>query len=140
MSTATDSLAKVPLFRDLDRKALERIERAIRPRSYKAGEVIVKEGDEGVGFYLISSGAVGVTKGGKDLNTLGAGDFFGEMALLEHHRRTATITASAPTECLVLPRADFVSELRANPDLGIELLAIVSRRLRELDEKLADLG
>ena len=135
-----DSLARVPLFQDLDRKALERIERAIRPRSFKAGEEIVKEGDEGVGFYLISSGAAKVTKGGKDLNTVKSGDFFGEMALLEHHRRTATITASEPTDCLVLPRADFVGELRANSDLSIALLSVMARRLRELDEKLADLG
>ncbi len=139
MSTA-DSLALVPLFRDLDRKSLERIERAIRPRSFKAGEEIVKEGDEGVGFYLITSGSVRVTKGNRDLSTLGTGDFFGEMALLEHHRRTATLTASEPTECLVLPRSDFVGELRANSDLAVALLAVMARRLRELDEKLADLG
>jgi CRP-like cAMP-binding protein len=133
-----ESLARVPLFRDLNRKTLERIERAARPRSFKAGEEIVKEGDEGVGFYLITSGAVGVTRGGTQLNTLRVGDFFGEMVLLEHHRRTATVTASEPTECLVLLRSDFVSELRANSDLAIALLAVMARRLRELDEKLAD--
>ncbi len=138
MSTTMDSFAHVPLFRDLDRKALERIERAARQRSFKAGEAIVKEGDEGVGFYLIASGKVSVTRGGTQLNTLGAGDFFGEMALLDNHRRSATVTATEPTECIVVHRADFVAELRANPDLAIDLLALMSRRLRELDEKLGE--
>lgn len=138
MSTTMDSFAHVPLFRDLDRKALERIERAARQRSFKAGEAIVKEGDEGVGFYLIASGKVSVTRGGTQLNSLGAGDFFGEMALLDNHRRSATVTATEPTECIVVHRADFVAELRANPDLAIDLLALMSRRLRELDEKLGE--
>lgn len=138
MSTTMESLARVPLFRDLNRKALERVERTARARAFRAGEEIVKEGEEGVGFYLITSGSVSVTRGGVQLNTLGAGDFFGEMALLDNHRRSATVTASEATECLVLHRADFVAELRANPDLAIELLAHISRRLRELDEKLGD--
>lgn len=138
MSTTMDSLARVPLFRDLNRKALERVERSARPRSFGTGDEIVKEGEEGVGFYLITSGRVSVTRGGAHLNTLGAGDFFGEMALLDNHRRSATVTASEPTECIVLHRADFVAELRANPDLAVELLALMSRRLRELDEKLGE--
>ena len=138
MSTTADSLGRVPLFRDLDRRAIERIERAARPRSFAAGEAIVKEGDEGVGFYLINKGNVSVSRGGTQLNTLGAGDCFGEMALLEHHRRTATVTATEPTDTTVIHRADFVAELRAHPDLAIELLSVMSRRLRELDEKFGD--
>ncbi|MCE7927964.1 MAG: cyclic nucleotide-binding domain-containing protein [Dehalococcoidia bacterium] len=138
MSTTMESLARVPLFQGLDRKAMERVERTARPRSFKAGDAIVKEGEEGVGFYLITSGKVAVTRGGAQLNTLGAGDFFGEMALLDNHRRSATVTATEGTDCIVLHRADFVAELRANPDLAVHLLASMSRRLRELDEKLGD--
>ncbi len=138
MSSTMDSLARVPLFRDLDRKALARVERAARARSFRPGDEIVKEGDEGVGFYLITSGKVSVTRGGVQLNTLGAGDFFGEMALLDNHRRSATVTATEPTECIVVHRADFVAELRADADLAVELLALMSRRLRELDERLGE--
>ena len=138
MASTADSLAKVPMFNDLPKKALERLERITRERSFKAGDAIVKEGDEGVGFFLITKGKVDVTRGGAKLNTLGAGDFFGEMALLDNHRRSATVTATEDTATLAMLRSDFVAELRANADLAVEMLTMLSRRLRESDAKLAE--
>lgn len=137
MSTTLDSLARVPMFREIPRKGLERLERLTRERSYKAGDTICKEGDEGVGFFLISSGKVEVTRAGHQLATLAAGDFFGEMALLDNHRRSATVTAVDPTVCLAMLRSDFIAELRSNADLAVEMLSLLSRRLRALDERLA---
>lgn len=136
MSSTMDALKNVPMFRDLNKKALERIEKIARERSFKAGEVIVKEGDEGVGFFLVTSGKVAVTKEGKDLNTLHDGDFFGEMALLDNYRRSATVTAVDDTKTLAMLRSDFVAELRANADLAIEMLQLMSRRVRDADERL----
>ena len=137
MSTTLDSLARVPMFRDIPKKGLERLERITRERSYKAGDTICKEGDEGVGFFLISSGKVEVTRAGHHLAALAVGDFFGEMALLDNHRRSATVTAVDPTVCLAMLRSDFIAELRSNADLAVEMLSLLSRRLRELDERLA---
>ena len=138
MASTADSLAQVPMFQDLPKKALERLERITRERSFKPGETIVKEGDEGVGFFMITTGKVDVMRGGAKLNTLGPGDFFGEMALLDNHRRSATVTAAEATTTLAMLRSDFIAELRANADLAIEMLTMLSRRLRESDAKLAE--
>jgi CRP/FNR family cyclic AMP-dependent transcriptional regulator len=138
MPSIAESLANVPIFRDLPRRAMERLERIARERSFKAGDEILKEGDEGVGFFLITAGKVAVTRGAAALATLKTGDYFGEMALLDNHRRSATVKATEPTVCLALLRSDFVAELRANADLAIEMLALMSRRVRELDQRLAD--
>ncbi len=137
MSATLDLLANVPLFRNLPRKTLQRLERIAVARNYEAGQDIVKEGDQGAGFFLITKGKVEVLKGGSRLNTLGAGEFFGEMALLDSHPRVATVRALENTECLAMSRWDFVAELRANPDIAIEMLEAVSARLRQLEERIS---
>ncbi|MBI2767660.1 MAG: cyclic nucleotide-binding domain-containing protein [Chloroflexi bacterium] len=137
MSATLDSLAKVPLFQDLPKKSLERIEKFARPRNFQAGDTIFKEGEEGVGFFLITDGSVNVERNGQNIATIGAGGFFGEMALLDNHRRSATVKAAAPTACLALMRSDFLAEMRNNPDLALEMLTVMSRRVRELDERLS---
>ncbi|MGH2625689.1 MAG: cyclic nucleotide-binding domain-containing protein [Anaerolineales bacterium] len=136
MAATADSLARVPLFKGLDKSALHRLERVIRERNFKAGETIVTQGDEGVGFYLISSGHVEVSRDGTKLATLGPDDFFGEQALLDNYRRGATCKAVDDTQTLALLRSDFVAELRNNPDLAVEVLAVMSRRLRDVEDKL----
>ncbi|MEO6923295.1 MAG: cyclic nucleotide-binding domain-containing protein [Bryocella sp.] len=138
MPGTLEALSQVPMFSQLPRRALERLERITRQRGFQPGETIVKEGDEGVGFFMITSGKVDVTRGGKALNTLGAGEFFGEMALLDNHRRSATVVAVEQTECLVMLRSDFIAELQSNADLAIDMLGILSRRVRDLDERLAE--
>lgn len=137
MSKISESLAQVPLFRELPKKTLDRIERLAHERSFKEGSAIVKEGDEGVGFFMIVNGKVQVTRGGTTLATFGPGDFFGEMALLDNFRRSATVTAVEPTDTIALLRSDFIAELRSNPDLAESMLKLMSRRVRELDQKLA---
>ncbi len=138
MTSTMDALLNVPMFRDLDTKTLRRVETIARERSFAAGDVIVKEGDEGVGFFLITEGNVEVTKDGKELIRLGASEFFGEMALLDNFRRSATVRALTPTKTLAMLRSDFIAELRANADLAVEMLVLMSRRLREADSRLAD--
>ena len=137
MTTTMDALKNVPMFRDLNKKALERVEKIARERTFNAGDVIVKEGDEGVGFFLITSGKVAVSKDGHPLGSLHDGEFFGEMALLDNYRRSATVTATEPTKTLAMLRSDFVAELRANADLAVEMLQLMSRRVRDADERLA---
>ncbi len=138
MSAVQDALARVAMFRDLNKKQLGRLERITRERTFKAGGTIIKEGDEGVGFYLLMSGSVDVTRGGSQLATLGAGDSFGEMALLDNYRRSATVVAKDDVAALVMLRSDFMAELRNNADLAVEMLVLMSRRLREADEAIAN--
>ncbi|MGD9932577.1 MAG: cyclic nucleotide-binding domain-containing protein [Dehalococcoidia bacterium] len=134
---AEDQLTRVPLFEDLPKKSLERIAKTVRTRSFRAGDVIFKEGEEGVGFFIVTKGKVDISRGGTKLASHGPDGFFGEMALLDHHRRSATVTAAEDTECLAIMRSDFLAEVRNNPDLAIEMLAVMSKRIRDLDERLA---
>lgn len=107
------------------------IARQTTERAYDAGAVIVREGEPGVGFYLIAEGEVEVSHDGRSLRTLGTGEFFGELALLEETPRTATVTARTPTRCLVLPRWHFRALLQEHPELAVQLLECAVRRLRE---------
>jgi CRP-like cAMP-binding protein len=134
-----DQLAAVPLFSRLSRKDLGRIGRAVVERNYKKGETIAKEGESAVAFFVITKGKVDVWKGSGakkvQLNEMGPGEVFGEQALLDGGPRTATVKAIQDTECLVLSRWDFVAELKTNPQIAVEMLPILSLRLRDVEER-----
>ncbi|MBI2123110.1 MAG: cyclic nucleotide-binding domain-containing protein [Armatimonadetes bacterium] len=121
----------MPIFSALPPKELEWISRSMKERVYEPGAVIVKQGDPGVGFFLVADGTVEVTHDGHKLREMGAGEFFGEMALMEERVRTATVTAKTQTRCLQLVRWDFRAMLKENPDLAVRMLEVVVRRLRE---------
>lgn len=125
------SLQKVPLFAGLSLEELTLIARSVKDRVYEPGSVIVRQGDPGMGFYLIAEGRVEVTHDGHRIRELGPGEFFGEMALMEERARTATVTARERTRCLQLVRWDFRALLKEHPDLAVRLLEVVVRRLRE---------
>ena len=128
-----ETLASVPLFSRLERSDLARLGKAVVSRKYPKGETIVKEGEQAVAFYVIVSGEVEVTKGGKTLDTMGPGVFFGDMALLDGYPRSATVSALENTECLVMTRWDFTAELRTNPTIALALLPVLCKRIRELE-------
>lgn len=135
------TLAKVPIFEGLDRKHLQRLSKLMVPRSFKAGEEIVKEKDQPAGFFIIASGKVEVVRGAgggnpQVLATLGPGEFFGEMALFEGQARSATVRVLEDTECLVMTRWDFRAELVSNAEIAVAMLETVVRRLRLLDERI----
>ena len=134
-----DALATVPLFSRLSRKDLSRLGRAVVERKYKKGETIVKEGEQAVAFFIVTKGKVEVLRGSKNPTRLAehkAGSYFGDMALLDGLPRSATIKAVEDTECLVLSRWDFVAELRTSPHIAVSMLPILSKRLRDADDKL----
>ena len=124
-------LTKVPIFKDIPARALESVARSMRERVYEPGQVIVKQGDPGVGFFLITEGRVEVSHDDHHIRFLGPGEFFGEMALMEERPRSATVTARQRTTCLQLVRWDFRALLKENPDLAVRMLEVVVQRLRE---------
>lgn len=128
-----EQLAKIWIFSKLEKSDLERIGKVIVARTYAKGEGIVKEGEQAVAFYVIIGGKVEVTKGGELLNTLGAAECFGEMALLDGYPRVASVRAVEDTECLVMTRWDFTAELRTNPTIALAMLPVMSKRIRELE-------
>jgi CRP/FNR family transcriptional regulator, cyclic AMP receptor protein len=129
-------LSKVPLFNGLKDRQLQRIGERMVERSYAAGDLIVKQGQGGEGFYVVTSGKAEATRERADgektvVNTFGETDYFGELALLDEDGvRTASITAQEPTTCLILTRWDFLAILRQDADMAVEILQEMARRFR----------
>lgn len=124
-------LRNVPIFNSLSSGELEAVARSVKERTYEPGDVIVKQGDPGIGFFLIVEGRVEVSHDGHHVREMGPGEFFGELALLEERARTATVTARERTRCLQLVRWDFRALLKEHPEMAVRLLEVVVRRLRE---------
>jgi CRP/FNR family cyclic AMP-dependent transcriptional regulator len=138
-----EALRSVPLFAGLDSPDLQRLGRILVPRQYEANDVIIREGEEAVGFFVVSSGKVRVVKdlgGSKEqiLATLTPGEFFGETALLDGYPRTASVQALEKTECLAMTRWDFMSELKGSPTMAVEIVRVLARRLRQTDAGLSE--
>jgi CRP/FNR family cyclic AMP-dependent transcriptional regulator len=138
-----EMLANAPLFAEFGSAELKRLARDLYPRLHQAGEVILKEGEEAAGFYIVASGRVEVVKGlggPKEtvLATLGPGDFFGETALLDGYPRSASIRALEDSECLVMTRWDFLAGLKSSPDMAAQVLRTLARRLRQTDARLTE--
>ena len=128
-----DQLAKIWIFSKLEQSDLVRMAKAVVPRTYAKGEAIVNEGEQAVAFYVITSGRVQLTKKGEQLGTMGPGECFGEMALLDGHPRSASVLALEDTKCLAMTRWDFSAELSANPAMAVAMLPVLSKRIRELE-------
>jgi len=123
------------MFHGLKNRQLENIARRMVERSYKAGDVIVKQGQGGEGFFIVTEGKAEAIRQRADgesisVNDFGPMDFFGELALLDDGPRTATILAKDPTKCLVLVRWDFLALLKDDADMAVEILIEMARRFR----------
>ncbi len=134
-----DALARVDLFSGLDKKELRQLAKSFQERKYSAGTTLIKQGDTGVGLYILTSGKVRITLKLPDgteeeLATEGPGAVFGEMALLDDLPRSATITAIEDVTALLLPVWEFRTTLRNYPDIALKLLAVLSRRLRKAEQ------
>jgi len=123
-------LAGVPLFSHLDRAGLEHIGRLADEIDLPAGKELLHEGALAYEFFLIVDGTVRIEHDGQVVNTLGAGQFLGEIALLDGGRRTATAIADSPVRVLVLGRREFNSLLSEFPDVRSAVLAALAERVR----------
>ena len=133
-------LAGVPIFAGLKGKQLKSLANSFaRERSYATGEVIEKEGESGVAFYLITDGAVEVRRGTKLVSKLGRGQFFGEMSLIDKQPRSATIIAAdSDTKCLLMPSWNFKAAIEGDPKLALGIMKELARRLRETTKALSE--
>ena len=132
-------LQKTPLFAQFSEKELDAVLRTAKQRVFDPGSTIVREGDPGgVGFYLITSGQVEVRKGKKAVLKLGAGEFFGEMALIDEAPRSADVVALEKTNCLMLTRWDLRGLIATYPDIALKMLTELARRLRATTQALSE--
>lgn len=129
MSASADTLRKVPLFADLDDKDLEQVANAMRERRYKAGETVTEEGTGGAGFFVVEEGQGDVTVGGEAKGSIGPGDYFGEIALINESFRTATIIAKTDMLCHGLTPWDFKPLVEGNSQIAWKLLTAMSQKL-----------
>ena len=135
-------LSQVDLFSNLHESHRSYLAKCTGTTRYQAGDVIIRQGDEGTHLSIIVSGRVEVRRErpGRDtlvLDELGPGQFFGEMALLDARPRTATVVALEDTECLELYKWLFRVELESHPEMAIAILPEIARRWRQALDRLA---
>lgn len=135
-------LRRVPLFADLEEGELERFSRVAIPRSYPSGTRVFHEGDHSDACYIVRSGSFRVTREYSDgraitLATLGPGDIFGELAMLDGDVRSASVEALSDGELLALPAGDVRALLARHPDITVKLVAALVRRLRAANERIS---
>src|SRR3984893_11897111 len=136
-----DTLRSVPLFASLDRKAAADLSRFLSIHDYERSSVVFRNRDPGDAMYLIDMGKVRISIADADghvvtLAELGPGDFFGEMAMLDGHGRSADATVIDEARLAKLTREDFLSFVDGDPRIALEMLTAVTRRLRRTDDLL----
>lgn len=130
-----DHLSSVPLFAGCSKKELTKIARAGDEVTVEAGHVLTRQGDAGREAFVIVDGTATVRRGDRKVATVGPGDTVGELALLDHGPRTATVTAAEDTKVLVIGAREFAALIDDVPPIAHKLLKSLAARIRELDKK-----
>lgn len=135
-------LRRVPVFSTLAEEELARVAEVAVPRSYAQGDVVFREGDESNTCYVVRSGRTRAVREHSDgrsitLANFGPGDIFGELAMFDNERRSATIETLEPTEVTAILGGDMRRLMREHPEIAVKLLASLAARLRETNERLA---
>ena len=140
MTSVNETIGRIEFFAGLDQKLLRRVAESALMCQYGCDEVIIREGETGLGMYVIARGRVGVTKERDGvpmhLAQLGPDQFFAEMSLIDEKPRSATITTLEETECLLLTRDSFLKLMEKYPQLSIRMARVLAERLRKSDEKV----
>jgi CRP/FNR family transcriptional regulator, cyclic AMP receptor protein len=130
-----DHLKNVSLFSSCSKKDLEKIARAGDELTMPAGTVLVDQGQTGREAFVLLSGSATVKRNGKKIATLGAGSVVGELSLLDHGPRTATVVCDTECDLLVISQRHFLGVLDEVPALSHKLLAVLAAKIREFDRR-----
>jgi CRP-like cAMP-binding protein len=128
-------LRAVWLFERCSNRELGALQRIATPLDVPAGKVLTVEGDIGREFFVIVSGKAEARRGGIRIATVGAGSFFGEMALLDQRPRSATVTTLEPTTVLVITSRSFNSLVSSMPSVDRKMLVVLAERLRDVETR-----
>lgn len=138
MPTTIDTLRSIPLFQGMSDRSIEAIDSLAMPITFAPGEALVREGEPGDSFVIIVDGAASVTKGGSALRSLGAGDFLGEISLLDGGVRTATVTATSEVHGLTVDRDGFRRLMDEFPVVRLDIVMALTQRLRTRAPEISD--
>jgi CRP-like cAMP-binding protein len=130
-------IADVDLFRDLSTRQLKKLVDASRVASHPPGKEVATEGLGALAFHLILEGSAVVSKDGRELRTLGPGDSFGEISMIDGRPRSATVTAVEPMKALSIPHQGFEQVIDEDPAFARHLLKTLCARLREAEARAA---
>jgi CRP-like cAMP-binding protein len=136
MSAPVELISNVPLFKGLSQKELKTLADNFTQRTFREGTELTAEGQGGVGFFVIESGKAVVTVDGQERATLGPGDYFGEIALIDGGMRTATITALSDGTSYGLTPWQFRPLVESNATIAWPLLESMAKRTRDLEGQL----
>jgi CRP/FNR family transcriptional regulator, cyclic AMP receptor protein len=132
--TKIEALRQAPLFEGLSKKELGELAKLADDLEVEPGKILTREGETGREFFVLMDGEVEIERGGKSLGTRGAGDFIGEIAILEDVPRTATVTAKTPLRFFVLTAQSFRSVVDQFPEVERKVLRALARRLVSLSD------
>ena len=122
-------IGKVPLFEQCSKRELEEVAKIADEIDLDAAKPLMREGDPGREFFVLLEGTAEVTRDGEQINTLGPGDFFGEIALISQGPRTATVTTTSPVRALVITERSFRRLVEQSPEIERKVLAAAVDRL-----------
>lgn len=134
----TATLKTVPLFAHCTGTQLAFIATQVEDMDFPAGKVLCHEGQSGGDFFVLLSGSADVTRGSKKITKMAPGDFFGEIALVDGGKRTATVTTTSPSRCLVLGPRQFQNVLHQDTDIAHRVMKALTLRVREAGTPKAD--
>ena len=130
MAAPVELIQKVPLFADLDQRELSDLAGWFKERSFSQGDEVVSEGRGGIGFFVIEQGEASVSVHGDERGSLGPGDYFGEVALIDEGQRSATVTAKSDMRTYGLTSWEFRPLVENNASISWKLLQTMAKRLR----------
>ena len=133
MDQKLELLKQTPLLAGLNQHDLEEVGRLTDEVDAKAGKVLMRKGDPGSEFFVITDGTVRIERDGKLIATLGPGDFFGDIALVVERPRTATATVETDSRLLVVGHREFHSLMERFPSIRVSVLESIAIRLAELE-------
>ena len=129
-----EAIQNAPLFAQLSKKDLKHLAAALSEQSFPAGTVIIEQGKPGVGFFVVAQGTATVKVKGKTIRSIGPGEHFGEVALIDDGPRMAEITAETDLECFALPAWQFRAFVKDHPDVAWALMqSLVKRIVRDVE-------